>query len=87
MKCRKFKSDIIDKLDSLQKDDPKQYWKLVNDLRAENADTTNYPVEANKWVNHFKSLHTTVDKNFETRFKELNSLLSEKEHFVVGLIM
>ena len=38
-------------------------------------------VEPNKWLNHFKSLHTTVAKNFENRFQELDSLLSEKEYF------
>ena len=37
-------------------------------------------MEPNKWLNHFKSLHTTVAKNFENRFQELYSLLSEKEH-------
>ena len=40
MKCRKFKNDIIEKVDSLRIADPKQYWKLVNDLRAEKADST-----------------------------------------------
>ena len=83
MKCRKFKNDIIEKLDSLRIDDPKQYWKLVNDLRAEKADSTIYSVEPNKWLNHFKSLHTTVAKNFENRFQELDSLLSEKNIFTI----
>ena len=38
-------------------------------------------VEPNKWLNHFKSFYTTVAKNFENRFQELDSLLSEKEYF------
>ena len=83
MKCRKFKNDIIEKLDSLRIDDPKQYWKLVNDLRAEKADSRIQSVDPNKWLNYFKSLHTTVAKNLENRFQELDSLLSDKEHFTI----
>ena len=35
MKYREFRNAIFNKLDSLMTKDPKQYWKLVNDLKAE----------------------------------------------------
>lgn len=78
-KYKQFRSAIVNKLDSLYIDDPKQYWKLINDLRSEKHSSNCQTVDLDVWVKHFKSLHTTVDKQFEKRLKDLDSLLAEKE--------
>ena len=78
-KYRKFKNDIINKLDTLSVEDPKQYWNLVNDLRAEKASPGDNSVDPDTWVKHFKSLHSSVDKNFTNRLNQLENMLLQKE--------
>jgi len=79
MKYREFRNTIINKLDSLMIKDPKQYWKLVDDLKAEKADPASSPVDPDTWKNHFQTLHSVVDQKFENRLRNLELLLSEKE--------
>ena len=59
--------------------DPKQYWKLVNDLNTEKADPASSPVDPDTWKNYFQTLHSVVDQKFENRLRSLELLLSEKE--------
>ena len=79
MKYRKFTNAIINKLDSLMTKDPKQYWKLVNDLKAGKADPASRSVDPDTWKKHFQTLHSVVDQKFENRLRNLELLLSEKE--------
>jgi hypothetical protein len=59
--------------------DHKQYWKLVNDLKAEKADPASSPVDPDTWKKHFQTLHSVVDEKIENRLRNLELLLSEKE--------
>jgi hypothetical protein len=61
MKYREFTNAIINKLDSLMTKDPKQYWKLVNDLKAEKADPASRSVDPDTWKFFFQTLHSVVD--------------------------
>ena len=79
MKYREFTNAIINKLDSLMTKDPKQYWKLVNDLKAGKADPASRSVDPDTWKKHFQTLHSVVDQKFENRLRNLELLLSEKE--------
>ena len=38
-KSKKFKSDILEKLETLNEDNPKLYWKLIKDLQDQNYDS------------------------------------------------
>lgn len=78
-KYRDFRQNIVNKLDTLSENNPKQYWDLVNDLKNDRNDKTSYPVDSNVWFNHFKALHSDVDNKFEDRLKNLEILLLEKE--------
>ena len=49
-----LRNAIINKLDSLMIKDHKQYWKLVNDLKAEKADPASSPVDPDTGKNIFK---------------------------------
>jgi hypothetical protein len=59
--------------------DPKQYWKLVNDLKAEENDPASSPVDPETWKNHFQTLHSVVDKKLLLSVKE-------KKHIVLLMI-
>ena len=74
-----LRNAIINKLDSLMIKDHKQYWKLVNDLKAEKADPASSPVDPDTWKKHFQTLHSVVDEKIENRLRNLELLLSEKE--------
>ena len=82
-KCRKIKykqfmNSMLDKLDNLPVDNPKQYWKLINDIRDVQRDDSTSHIDAEIWVEHFRNLHSKSDSNFQTRLKELEVILKDK---------
>lgn len=48
---------MLDKLDNLQVGNPKQYWKLINDIRDVQRDDSTSHIDADIWVEHFRNLH------------------------------
>jgi hypothetical protein len=69
-----FKNNIMNTLDKLHSNDPREYWKLVKALRRDKIQDT--PINLNIWTEHFKKLYSNrCDNN-----KELSRLLNENIH-------
>jgi hypothetical protein len=58
-KKREFKKELISRLERMSESNPKEYWKLVDELRKDggldSSSTVNY-VSPSDWVGHYKSL-------------------------------
>ena len=89
-----FQKNMYSKLDDFQKHNPKEYWKLLNDLRGLDDKYNKNPVPMKDWVNHFtkllnKSLKPNlsldqeiteyIEKNREKTFNALNFRIEVKE--------
>lgn len=77
-KRNEYKTTTIQKLEELNKNDPKAYWKLLDDLKREDSVNTEPQISSNEWVDHFSNLNTINDK-FNSRVEEISKLLSEQE--------
>ena len=78
-KERQFKTQLLEQIESLHSDNPKEYWNLIDMLKGETFD--NSPADNIKpgtWVFHFESLDT-VDDKFEDRVSALQHLTKELE--------
>lgn len=92
-KMKSYKKSIINKLENLHNNNPKQYWQLVNSLKESENFTP--PVESEVFYEHFKKLNfpstqyenrqnvlRTVLKNLEKDslcFNEMDYRITEKE--------
>jgi hypothetical protein len=86
-----FKQDCIKKLENLVASNPKEYWKLLNNLKKDehnNKEQEYIPLQS--WVEHFQKLHNNgVDdpalnllleaEEARPYFSELDFRISEKE--------
>lgn len=52
-KRKNFQNSILNQLDALQNKQPKEYWKLINDLKNHNKDNSAANIDPDTWVNHF----------------------------------
>ena len=92
---RQYKSNLIKKLESLQYHNPKQYWKILNEL-LENKNEKSNPstsISPGDWYDYLLSLKTdgktssiedTIDKKLQClernkMFNELDFCIKEKE--------
>lgn len=89
---RRYKQDIVSKLDDLCERSPQQYWKLLRKLKNENNRSEAVDkISPSEWVSHFSklntnsfvptndianSLHDPTDQKPNT---ELNQKIEEKE--------
>jgi exonuclease III len=57
---RKYKQEMIDKLDTFHEQSPKEYWKLLNKLKNGNKchDQTSQ-IDPGTWLSHFKYLNNS----------------------------
>ena len=78
---RTYKQSILTELENLHTDDPKMYWKLVNDLKENNNKVNSSDtIDPASWISHFKNLNEVRDK-FHSRLRELDSKLMKLEDF------
>ena len=56
-KKRQFKQKVLDSLDELREDNPKEYWKLINSLKEEEKEGPENTIELDKWYTYFRSLN------------------------------
>jgi len=92
-KKRKFKADILEKINDLHNNDPAQYWNLLKELKQSQQTLSNPAdkISPNEWEHYFSSL---LDRKSETSqpfledlnlleqtkvFNELNFRITEKE--------
>ena len=91
MKSRQYRQEIINKLDSIYEYNPKEYWKLLDQLKSKHnsfsEDASHVP---NEWYDYFKHLNedTFTDKKIDKLlndlekdkiFNELDYIISEEE--------
>ena len=55
-KKREWKSDIVKKLEEIEDKDPKEYWRLINELRENKRDSTDF--DAEKFTSFFEKLYS-----------------------------
>ena len=92
-KKRKYKSDILEKLNDLHDNDPSQYWQLLKQLK-ESQQPVSVPADKigpDEWARHFSTLldkqavsSPSFTDELETQeqvpiFNELNFLIQEEE--------
>ena len=89
-KIRKFKQDILDKLDNLQENDPKSYWKLLDELKNKTNNNKEKPennISPKEWKEYFENLNTIKYQNqeLEEMKQKLNSV--KKDTVLMNLII
>ena len=77
-KKKHFKQSILNKLDSLEKDDPKTYWNLVNSLKDEQQSSPESSIDSDTWIDHFTSLNS-VQSKYDERINALDTLVKKLE--------
>ena len=78
-KRKKYKSDLVDKLDNLFENDPKAYWSLLDELGDNKRDSFESMTSPDEMIDHFSSLNILPNK-FHQRAKEIEELLINKEN-------
>jgi hypothetical protein len=73
---RLYRANIINMMENLQTNNPKTYWKLVEELSDKHKKCTNIEIE--KLFNHYKTLNTTVQTD-NTHFNELQNEINQLE--------
>ena len=79
VKERQFKKQLLEQIEDLHSDNPKEYWNLIDMLKDENSN--NFPAENIKpeeWISHFESLGKLDDK-FKDRATQLHYQVQELE--------
>ena len=77
-KRKEYKGHVIEKLERLHENDPKAYWKLLEDLKSEDKSNAEPQISPDGWVDHFSSLNTLQEK-FKPRVDQISDLLTHEE--------
>jgi hypothetical protein len=77
-KKKQFRQQIIDKLDTFQSNNQKEYWNLVNSLRESKRDNPEKSIDDEIWLAYFSEL-STVPPKFDKKIEELNEKVKELE--------
>jgi hypothetical protein len=72
-KKREFKQNILNKLDTLEYENLKEYWSLVNSLKTDQKGKPENTIDGETWLKHFSKLATVQDN-----MKERVSKMEEK---------
>ena len=78
-KRKRYKADLIDKLDNLFENDPKAYWSLLDELRENKRDSCELLTSPEDMRGHFSNLNVLQNK-FQHRAKELEEQLNQTEN-------
>ena len=57
-KKRSFKEFLLQKIASLESDNPKDFWEMVNELRQKSANQISDKIDAEEWFTYFRKLST-----------------------------
>ena len=56
-KRKLYESEMIEKLQQLHNNDPKVYWKLLEDLKSDDSVRAEPQISSDEWTDHFSSLN------------------------------
>ena len=77
-KFREFKRDLVEKLDNLHENNPKEYWQLLNSVTKDRDNSTESQISIEEWLNHFSKLNSPPSK-FVNRINEIKQILENEE--------
>lgn len=78
LKQRMFKETMIDKLNTLNENDPKAYWDLLNKLKEDKGNIKSNVIPSEEWVEYLSKLNTPSPR-YTDRIKEIESMLETCE--------
>ena len=70
---------MIDKLQQLHNNDPKAYWKLLEDLKTDDSTCVDPQISADDWTEHFSGLND-INQSFMQRTDDILTLLNKQEN-------
>ena len=76
--CRKYKADLIEKLDNLFENDPKAYWSLLDVLKENKRYSLDSMPSHEELNDHFSNLNKLPLK-FKERVQEIEEILIQSE--------
>ena len=79
--AQKFKEQLLDKINSLESNNPKDFWSMVNSMKETKQNNIIDSISPQIWFNWFKKLNSVsnvIDKNLE---KEIESVIKNKKEF------
>ena len=79
--AHKFKEQLLDKINSLESNNPKDFWSMVNSMKEAKQNNIIDSISPQIWFNLFKKLNSVsnvIDKNLE---KEIESVINNKKDF------
>ena len=79
-KKREWKREMVQRLERVEEKDPKEYWKLVNDLREKKSSNTQY--DAEKFTQFFEGLYSATE---EQKHEEIRVQVDEMLDRLSGL--
>ena len=77
-KKRELRQSILEKLDQLQTNNPKEYWTLLNSLREKSNDRPEKGIDDNEWYNYF-SLLPKVPESYNHRIEQIKKEVNQFE--------
>ena len=73
-KERQSRKQLLNHLCTLQSNDTKQFWSIVNKMKDTIDNGENYDIHPDKWVNYFKKLYNSVpDTSIDSDIEELEN--------------
>lgn len=72
-KYKSYKQSLLQQIEALHDEDPKQYWRLIDELKGAEKTDNDTELPASTWHSHFEKLN-----NPKPEFKDSIQLLEEK---------
>ena len=82
---RKYNQELIEKLDSLHEQNPKSYWKLLDQLKRTKLNKNNkneLNVSLSDWKNHFQVLNNSAGETHLGDENFVNKLAQKEEEII-----
>ena len=82
-KEKEYRNNLLNKLETLSASNPKEYWKLIRQLTADDNDKDSDKIDINSFYQHFENLN--ADNSKQTPFHErVKKELSDTEQIKVN---
>ena len=78
LESRKYKQDLLNKIETLHENDLKKYWDLINKFRNKKDVNSNNTITPSAWIRHFSEL-SQEKEIFKDRINFLESSLQDPE--------
>ena len=79
--AQKFKEQLLDKINSLESNNPKDFWSMVNSMKEAKQNNIIDSISPQIWFNWFKKLNLVYDVIDENLEKGIESVIKNKRIF------